>query len=161
LRSMPELHVQLDIYGVAQGSSGTAYMKRLQNLAGGDARIKFLAPIPAREVVSTIREYDVVAVPSQWLETGPLVVLEAFAAGVPVIGSDLGGIAELVRHGVDGLLVTPGSADAWATTIRGLAVDSSALTRLRANIHQPRRMAEAAQEIDQLYRRFVPAHSYA
>ena len=48
---------------------------------------------------------DVLAVPSQWLETGPLVVLEAFAAGTPVIGSDLGGIRELVSDGRDGLLV--------------------------------------------------------
>jgi glycosyltransferase involved in cell wall biosynthesis len=159
LRSMPDLDVELDIYGVAQGPDGTAYLERLKTMA--DARIRFLAPIPARDVVSTLRDYDVLAVPSQWLETGPMVVLEAFAAGVPVIGSDLGGIAELVRHGVDGLLLEPGSVTAWAETIRGLATDSIDLTRLRANILQPRRIAEAAQEIDRLYRRFVPAHCYA
>jgi len=161
LHSVPDLDVHLDIFGVRQDASGAAYLAQLKNVAGHDARIRFLAPIPAREVIPAIREYDILAVPSQSLETGPLVVLEAFAAGVPVMGSDLGGIAELVRHDVDGLLVEPRSVSAWAAAIRGLATESAGLTRLRSNIRRPRRIAEAAQEIDRLYRRFVPAHAYA
>ena len=43
--------------------------------------------------------FDMLAVPSQWQETGPLVVFEAQALGVPVLGSDLGGIAELITPG--------------------------------------------------------------
>ena len=42
--------------------------------------------------------FDLLAVPSQWMETGPIVVLEAHAVGTPVLGANLGGIAELVHH---------------------------------------------------------------
>ncbi len=56
-------------------------------------------------MVDTLASYDATVVPSQWLETGPLIVLESFAAGTPVIGSNLGGVAELVSHDRDGWLV--------------------------------------------------------
>ena len=69
--------------------------------------------------METIRKYDALVVPSVWLETGPLVVLEAFAAGVPVIGSRLGGIAEMVRDGVDGLLFGAGNPEDLADKIQG------------------------------------------
>ncbi len=75
-----------------------------------------------------MQRYDVLAVPSQWLETGPLVVMEAFAAGVPVLGSNLGGIGELVTSGVDGLLVEPASIVAWRTALEALCRDRELLS---------------------------------
>ena len=48
-------------------------------------------------------EIDWVVVPSIWWENSPLVIQEAFLHGRPVICSDIGGMAEKVRHGVDGL----------------------------------------------------------
>ena len=51
-----------------------------------------------------LSELDVLCVPSQVLETGPFVVYEALAQGVPVLGSNLGGIAELISEGKNGWL---------------------------------------------------------
>ena len=93
LRAIPDAEVLLDIYGVAQGTAGSAYRDRMLKLAYRDSRITFCDPLSNDEVVERLQDYDALAVPSQWLETGPIVVLEAFAAGIPVIGSDLGGIA--------------------------------------------------------------------
>ena len=75
------------------------------------------------EVIGLMADYDLIAVPSRWLETGPLVALEAFAAGVPVLGANLGGIAELVRDGVDGVLVAADDPAAWAAAIERLVQD--------------------------------------
>ena len=83
------------------------------------SRIRWLEPVKPEKVVETIGKYDALVVPSVCLETGPLVVLEAFAAGVPVIGSRLGGIAEMVRDGVDGLLFEAGSPEDLADKIQG------------------------------------------
>jgi len=55
----------------------------MQTLAGDDGRIGFFPPVPSEDVSALLRGYDVVAVPSRWLETGPQVVLEAFAAASP------------------------------------------------------------------------------
>ncbi len=55
-----------------------------------------------------------VVVPSLWYENQPFSILEAFAAGKPVIASDLGGMTELVKGSERGLLVPPGDARALA-----------------------------------------------
>jgi glycosyltransferase involved in cell wall biosynthesis len=99
-----------------------------------------------------MRDYDAIAVPSRGLETGPLVVLEAFAAGRPVLGADLGGIAELVSHDVDGLLIAPNNSSIWASAIAELASDPRRIQRLAAGIRAPRTMEDAAGEMVTLYR---------
>jgi glycosyltransferase involved in cell wall biosynthesis len=157
LRSLPDAPVELHLYGIAQGPAGEAYARHLRALAAGDARITFLPPVPAEGVVSRLACYHLLAVPSQWLETGPLVVLEAFAAGVPVIGSDLGGIAELVEHEVDGLLVEPASPGAWGRALRRLLSDSGLLVRLRRGVRPPRGMAQVAEDMLAIYRLVPPA----
>ena len=90
-------------------------------------------PVDSRSVTQAMRGCDLVAIPSQLLETGPLVVYEAFAAGVPVIGSRLGGIAELVTDGIDGLLVEADDPDAWSAAISSLAAGRGTVARLLAS----------------------------
>ena len=62
----------------------------------------------------------------------PLSVMEAMAAGVPVIATSAGGTAEIVRDGVTGMLVPPGDAQALADAIRALLTDRARSTRLAA-----------------------------
>ena len=157
VRSVPGLSLRLDIYGVRQDEGGQ-YERELRRMAAADARIEFHRPVAGTQVISTLRNYDLLAVPSQCLETGPLVVLEAFAAGVPVIGSQLGGIAELVRNGVDGVLIAAGDVDRWAITIRRLCEDTSLIERLRKNISPPRRMSSVASEMAALYEHVQAQH---
>jgi glycosyltransferase involved in cell wall biosynthesis len=64
-----------------------------------------------------------VVVPSLWYENQPFAILEAFAAGRPVIASDLGGMAELIGDGERGLVVPPKDADALAGAIRAVKTD--------------------------------------
>lgn len=149
VRLAPELPLELAVHGVVQDPADRA---RLEALAAGDARVRFHAPVPGPEVIATIARHDVLAVPSQCLETGPLVVLEAFAAGVPVLGSDLGGLAELMRPGTDGLLVEAASVAAWRDALVRLAGDPAVLAALRAGIRPPRTMQAVAGEMRALYR---------
>ena len=116
-----------------------------------DPRLMLRTTVVPEKVVSVMAEYDLIAVPSRLLETGPLVVLEAFAAGVPVLGSNLGGIAELVRDGVDGILVAPNDAAAWAAAIGRLVEDRNAIDALRCRIAPPRTMDAAASDMAALY----------
>jgi glycosyltransferase involved in cell wall biosynthesis len=152
IRASASLPVALDVYGIAGDARSIRQREALQALAAGDSRIRFLAPVESASVVETLSHYDLVAVPSQVLETGPLVVLEAFAAGVPVIGSALGGIADKVQDGVDGLLISPaGSADAWRLALERCTTDAPFLSRLRNGVRTPRSMAAVAQEMRALY----------
>jgi glycosyltransferase involved in cell wall biosynthesis len=147
----PELKVTLDVYGVLQGDGQAAYQQKLQALIRADPRVVLKAPIPADQVVTTLGAYDLLVVPSQGLETGPMVVLEAFAAGVPVLGSRLGGIAELVSDGVDGLLVEADSGSAWTGVFKGLCDDRQALGQLKLSVRQPGTMAMVVAQVTSIY----------
>ena len=152
VRQAPQLQIALDIFTVVQSPTGVDLLRDLQRLAGDDERIRFLPALPPDEVVSRLATYDVIAVPSQWMETGPLVVLEAFQAGTPVIGSALGGIADKVRDGVDGLLVTPfNSVDAWSDALRRCATDRDLVGRLAAGVTPPRAASAVAAEMLETY----------
>jgi len=154
---LPQAPLRLDIFGVLENGLESAYMRWLHALAADDPRIRFCAPIASERIVDVLRSYDVVAVPSRWLETGPLVVLEAFAAGVPVVGARLGGIVELVRTDVDGLLVDPESCAAWSTALLQLIDEPYLLERLRAGVRPPRHMGAVAEEMLTTYRELLRA----
>jgi len=151
LRLIPEARLHLVIYGVAQGQAGPEYEQRLRLLAAPDKRIEFHPPVPSTKITATLREYDLLAAPSQCLETGPLVVLEAFAAGTAVIGSRLGGIAELVRDGFDGILVDAANIREWANALHRLSEDRDLVNHLRRNITPPRKTSTVAKEMAALY----------
>jgi glycosyltransferase involved in cell wall biosynthesis len=153
IRSSPRLDIELDLYGVTQGTSDGVFWKTLQQLAAQDKRIRFLSPVVNEGVVSLLRGYHFLAVPSRWLETGPLVILEAFAAGTPVIGSKLGGIADLVRHEGNGLLVDAENIPAWAAALHRCAEDRGLLAKLRKGVDPPRSMMDVARDMAQLYGR--------
>jgi glycosyltransferase involved in cell wall biosynthesis len=151
LAEIPNLHVTLDIYGISQSSGRDLYQDDLVMLARTDARITFKPPIPSAQVIPTLLLYDLLVAPSQWLETGPLVVLEAFAAGIPVLGSRLGGIAELVKNGVNGVLVEASSVNAWAMAIQDLCLDRSKLAHIRSGISPPSTMKTVAEKMNFIY----------
>jgi len=73
--------------------------------------VKFLGHIKGDRLKTTIRNSLFAVLPSEWYENCPYSILEAFALGKPVIGSDIGGIPELIKDGVDGLLFAPGNSE--------------------------------------------------
>jgi glycosyltransferase involved in cell wall biosynthesis len=148
---MPALKVRLDVYGLVQSSANDSYKKAMLDLAGRDPRIAFRNPIATNEIVPLLRQYDFLAIPSQWVETGPLVALEAFAAGIPVIGWNLGGTSEIVRHGVDGLLIDPASITGWADTLRLVVQNADLRAALKAGVRPPRTSIDVAREMLTLY----------
>lgn len=85
-------------------------------------------------------EVDVAVIPSR-SDTLPLVLLQAMAAGVPVVASRVGGIREVIRDGVDGLLVAPGDPVALSLALWS-AAESPALARSRADSGRHRMIQE-------------------
>lgn len=151
LRLIPEAPLILNIYAVRQTGSAP-YARCLERQAAIDRRIVFRTALPPEAVHEAMRACDVIAVPSRCLETGPLVVLEAFDARTPVLGARLGGIAELVRDGIDGVLVSPNRPSEWAGAILALADRPGETARLRAGIQPPRTIDAVADEMAELYR---------
>jgi glycosyltransferase involved in cell wall biosynthesis len=146
-----ELPLELVIHAVANTEQDRRHRDALMARTAGDPRIKFLPPVAHAEVPAVLASFDLLAVPSQWQETGPLVVLEAQACGVPVLGSDLGGIAELVSPGIDGHLVRFSDPAAWADAIRAAVAGTLPGIGKTGTPRSVRTMADAAQDMATLY----------
>lgn len=129
LKDVPghELHV------VGGGSEeDVAALKARAAVLGVAGRVRFCGPLHGEALwrEQTGARYGVI--PSVWYEVLGYTAMEMLAVGKPVIGSDIGGIPELVRDGETGLLFPPGDAAALAERMRLLAGDEALAARLGA-----------------------------
>jgi GT2 family glycosyltransferase/glycosyltransferase involved in cell wall biosynthesis len=151
--SLRSHRVSVDLLGAVAPYHGEAgYADRLAPLLGRSF-VRKLGPVPHERMADAFGDVDVLIVPSEWIENAPFVIREAFAAGLPVVASDLGGMAEMVRHDRDGLLFAAGSATALAAQISRLLDEPGLIERLRAGIRQPMSIEEDATQILRRYER--------
>jgi glycosyltransferase involved in cell wall biosynthesis len=115
-----DVEVEVHLYGIAQSEQDRAYLSEMKRTAKEETRVKFYGPLTDDNRVEVFAGFDVLAVPSLWFETGPYTVLEAFAADLPVLGSNHGGIAEQVDDGKSGVVVPPGDTGVWTTALEHL-----------------------------------------
>lgn len=132
------------------GETGTfpGYVSELRRLADG-LPVRFAGPFAAGDAARVYAGLDVLVVPSLWPENSPLVLHEAFMAGVPVVAARTGGIPELVRDG--GLLYPPFSAAALAAVLQGLIDEPERLRTLAAASPPVKTIAAEAAEWDGRY----------
>ena len=87
--------------------------------------------------VEDVRPYlkaaDIAVLPSNAVETFSNAILEAMAMGKPIVASDIGGAAEQVSHGVNGLLFEPGNVEELASCIAGMCDPDRRLAAGRAS----------------------------
>ena len=144
----PELPVELEVHAV--GEADADYRAELHARVREEPRIHLLPAIERHQIYAVLARFDALMVPSQWMETGPLVVLEAAAAAVPVIGSDLGGVRELVVPGANGWLVAHDDPRAWAGAIEGF-VRGDIVLQSRGTAPRVRTIKEAATDMHSMY----------
>jgi glycosyltransferase involved in cell wall biosynthesis len=108
-----------------------------------------------RDVPDLLADADVFVLPSR-SEGHPVAVLEAMAAGLPVVASRVGGIPEQVSHGETGLLVEPGDPRGLAAALRRLVAEPSLRLRLGA---AGRERAERVFDLDACRRAHVALYS--
>lgn len=129
------------------------YSGPLLAAAAQDPRITVLPPFARDEMARVFGEIDVLVVPSLWQENAPFVVLEARAAGLPVVASRFGGLAEVVADEVDGELFTPGDVADLARRLQRLVDEPQRLQRYRAAVRPPKTLAAAVDEFEAHYTR--------
>jgi glycosyltransferase involved in cell wall biosynthesis len=108
-----------------------ASLERAAHDLGLDGRVRFLGPQTRRAVLELFRAADAAILSSAW-ENFPHAVVEALAAGTPVIATAAGGVAEVVRDGENGLLVAGGDPEALAGAVARYLEDDDLRRRLRA-----------------------------
>jgi glycosyltransferase involved in cell wall biosynthesis len=149
-RKVSAQNVSLSLYGSPHDEPG--YFKELLGITQGDDRIRFLDPFDMDALPEVMSDTSVLVVPSVYYDNYPLVTLIGLAYRVPVIGSRIGGIPEIIDHGVNGLLFQPGNSDELASVIEEVAREPEIIQRLAENIATPRRTEEEALDYENIYR---------
>ena len=80
--------------------------------------VEYLGQIPRPDVISLMQNATLLIFPSEWYEGFPMTIVEAFATGLPVIASNLGGMAEIVQPGYSGWHFTPGNPEDLANVVQ-------------------------------------------
>lgn len=151
LQAMEELSsekITLDIYGQVVDET---YYKRCLLQSAGLPHINWKGVISQQELVPTLSFYDALCLPSSFSEMSPLVIQEAFAAGIPVIGSSACGIAEQVKHGENGLLFEFNQLSSLKKQLERLIENPSLLEFFRQNIPPVRSFEQVTEETLAVY----------
>lgn len=145
---LPENTAVLKIYGSAQDFPD--YYDALLSLADGNESIFFCGTFPNASINTIMHELDVLVVPSVWYENTPLVIYSAQAAQCPVIGSDLPGIASVIKHKYNGLLFEAGNVDALIEQI--LMLKEQGVESLSKNAILPKTIHEYVNTLDKIWK---------
>ena len=119
-------------------------------------RAKFYGAYRAEELPRLMGQVDWVVMPSIWWENSPLVIQEAFLHGRPLLCSDIGGMAEKVRDGIDGLHFRAGSAEDLADTMVRAMAEPDLWQTLRDARPSPPDLRDFAEAHTALYRALRP-----
>ena len=157
LKAMAHLHrrhpgVAAAIVG---GGQRRATLEALSRDLGLEGVVRFVGPVPHEDVPSWFDRFDVFVLSSDW-EGLPMVVLEAAAAGLPIVATDVGDVGEVVRDGDTGYLVPPRDPRALADAIARMIEEPDSRREMGSNA---RALAESqfdvrrlAQQTAELYR---------
>lgn len=155
MRRLPYDKAELQVYGHL---SEPRYLRRLKTMTRG-ANVRFMDAFSQDELGQLFAGIDALLVPSIWYENCPTVIREAFANGTPVITSDIGGMAEAVRDGVDGYLFQVGNTADLAAKLQLLIDDPQRLRYLQQNVRPPITAGEVCDQFEALYQRLMAPQS--
>jgi len=156
VRRLPPDSYELILYGDL--NTFPDYVAELRRLADGLA-VRFMGGFDSIATSDIYGQFDVLVVPSLWLENSPLVIHEAFQAGVPVVGARMGGIVDLVGHGEWGLLYEAESPAALAQALQSILADRGCLDRWSDRLPAVKSISEDAREWEATYERLLAAQT--
>lgn len=129
-------------------------LERLAAAAAGIRRVEFHGQLPHAELWRAVSAFDALVVPSIWYENAPQVVVEAAAAGVPVLGNDLGGVAEMCGETLNAEVCDTADPRALSAALRRL----TARPRHNALRHPDDYLPETYERrLERIYRGGSPA----
>jgi glycosyltransferase involved in cell wall biosynthesis len=144
--------LRAEIVGPVFNSAEERVVADLKKLIGSDARITIGAAVPHAQVPRALAALDVLVCPSLVAEGGPTVAIEAHAVGTPVIGTRIGGLAEMVTDGMNGRLVAPGDWRALARVMQTIVDDPvGTVDHWRRMLPPPRTFDDVTRDYLSLY----------
>lgn len=143
----------LSVFGGNLEFQPKAFQNRFETLmAGAGRRARFFGSYRQEDLAGLMAEVDWVIMPSIWWENSPVVIQEAFLHRRPLLVSGIGGMAEKVRHEIDGLHFRAGSPESLADAMTRALSETGLWPRLSQAAPTPPSADAAAAEHLELYR---------
>jgi glycosyltransferase involved in cell wall biosynthesis len=139
------------LHGAGLENQKPEFQREVTELLTDAPNVTFCGPYQQSQMAKLLRDTDWVIVPSIWWENAPLVIQEAFMHGRPVICSDIGGMAEKVTDGVDGLHFRAGDATHLADVIAEATSSPGLWSKLREGIRPVYDVRDAARKLCGIY----------
>ena len=150
LHEMPKTErkkIVLEVHGANLESQPAEYREKVEQLRAPLIKqgvVLWVGPYQPHELRTRMAGVDWVVVPSIWWENSPMVIQEAFVCGRPLLVSDIGGMREKVRDGIDGMHVAAGNVVQWIAALRSASASTERFDVLRTGIHKPITYAQCA-----------------
>jgi glycosyltransferase involved in cell wall biosynthesis len=142
----------LNVHGANLEIQHNDFAQRIRSLLHDtQAHVAFHGEYKTSHLPEIMEEIDWVVVPSIWWENAPLVIQEAFRYGKPVICSDIGGMAEKVRDGIDGLHFQVSDAASLAKRIHHAVTTPGLWDSLHANIRPVHSIEHHVRNLSAIY----------
>jgi glycosyltransferase involved in cell wall biosynthesis len=148
IKDINPLVIQLSIFG---NSDDSVYESSLKIQTASNKNIFWNGNLNQDDVVKTLQQHDALCLCSTFSEMSPLVIQEAFAAGIPVIASNVYGNAEQISHNHNGLLFEFNNVSDLREQIVKCINEPSVLQDLSNNVKSPRSFKEVGKEYLDLY----------
>ncbi|MFG1430695.1 glycosyltransferase family 4 protein [Xanthobacter sp. V2C-8] len=132
--------IHLEIHGANLDQQEDAFRARIEALRRPlmeEGVVHWPGAYHREDLARRMARIDWVVVPSLWWENSPVVIQEAFRYGRPVLCSNIGGMAEHVRDGMDGRHVGVGNAADWGETLFAAATDAEDWAHFHQNLKAP------------------------
>jgi len=152
LKGFSPNEVILDIYGKPED---TDYYRQCVESGVSKSFINFKGAIERTEVLNVLTAYDILCLPSTFSEMSPLVIQEAFAAGIPVLASNVYGNAEQIQHGANGWLFSFKNKEALEKQVAELIKQPELIDAAKKNVPTPNTFDVLTRAYDELYNEIV------
>jgi glycosyltransferase involved in cell wall biosynthesis len=143
--------LELMIYGRLFPYRDFEYYPRHLERLSKNKNIRFMNEFDYKDISRVFSEIDILVLPSIWNENCPLTILEAFSTKTPIIASNIGGIPELIRDRVDGLLFEPRNCDDLYEKIQIFLNNPGLVEKLKERINPPKNIKENTRELEKIY----------
>jgi len=150
-------NIKLKIFG--RGDERDPYIKDLINSAESDSRVEFCGTFNYEDLPNVMKEISIMVIPSTYKDNFPLVMQLSLAYGKPVIASKIGGMPEVIKDGINGILFEPGNSEQLAKIIYSLSENPQKILNLKKGINPPPRIEEEALRYENLYRELLKGDS--
>jgi glycosyltransferase involved in cell wall biosynthesis len=128
-----------------------SYAEQLRQSVAENPAIRLLGSFPSEQASKIISSFDVLVIPSIWYENTPTVIHIAFACKIPIIGSNVPGITELVKNEINGLIFERGDTDQLSSQIRRVVETPELLRKMSLSMPKIKPIHDYVDQLEKCF----------